>query len=415
MNNLVVHRAKWVVPVSRPTIQNGAVAVRDSRIVGLGKFHEVRALGNTIVVDHGEAALVPGLVNTHTHLELSFLRELGKKKNEGGFIGWVRELLKARSEIDSHPIRQSYREALVNLFQSGTVAVGDVGNDFSVYRLLKDFSGISVFFLEALGFALGSLDEVFRDRKDVEELIKNEMEPQDSSSVLNLSAHAVYSTSPVLIWEVKEWNRKRGKLMSIHVAEHEEEVEFLMTGQGPCKELLEERGQWSSSWSPPLCSPVKYLDKLGVLDESTLAVHLVYVNDEDLSILTRNKVAVSVCVRSNKYISGKLPPVKKFLENGLLCGLGTDSLASTSDLNLFNEMHVIVNKCGIHPEDALKMGTINGARILGIHLEVGSLEVGKKAFLLKVPLRTSLVKEVYPELIARGRAGDVQWIEQTRV
>ena len=409
MIDLVVHRAKWVVPVVRPIVENGAVMVSGNQIADVGSFEEIDATGARIN-DHGEAVLMPGLVNVHTHLELSAFRELGKIRDHEGFIDWVRKLLDIRFEMEPETIGKSYEEALEEISSFGTVAIGDIGNDFNYFARLENFQGAAIYFFEVLGFAAQSLAEALGGHEDVKRLVESGAVDTDEKPSFQLGAHAVYSTSPQVIYQVKKWNSQNCRRMTIHVAENRDEVEFLMTGKGSCRELLEERGQWNKSWKIPECSPVKYLKELGVLDEFTICVHLVFIDEKDLSVLSECGVPVAICPRSNLFLTGKLPPVEKFVEYGLTCGIGTDSLASSSDLNLFSDMQVLINELGLDPKLVLEMSTLGGAKVLGIEDKFGSLEKGKVSSIIKIPVRADSGDELFYEVISRGMMGEVEWV-----
>ncbi len=407
---VTVHRAKWVFPVSRPVIDNGALIVGGDYIISAGCYKELGIDGGANVIDHGEVVLMPGLVNAHAHLELSALRQLGKEKHRFGFITWVRKLLECRNAIGEKKVNDSYGEALGEIHNCGTAVIADVGNDPGSYNRLKNFTGHGLFSLEILGFSAGNLSETIAGTEPVERMMRKTENSGARGTSFQLAAHAVYSTSPEVICQVKHWNSSCGKKMSIHVSEHPEEIEFLMTGQGDCRYLLEERGQWNSSWSVPGCSPVEYLNNLAVLDESTICVHLVLVTDGDIRTLAAKETPVVVCPRSNLSLTDMLPPVKKFIDSGITWGIGTDSLASNTDLNLFGEMSVLVDDLELDPEIVLSASTLGGAKVLGIDKYFGSLEAGKKACVIKIPVQADSREEVPGEIIEKGRMGEIQWL-----
>ena len=413
MGKLVVHRAKWVFPVKGHPVENGGVVVSGKRILDAGRYDELSYVPGAPVVDHGEVVLIPGVVNAHTHLELSVFRELGRNRHEGGFLSWVRDLLEARSVVGEDAVFESYDEALKELRDFGTAVVADIGNDPQNYSRLKSFSGGGLFFLEVLGFSVENINETVAGSDRAKSFMEECEDAGSLSTSFQLAAHAVYSTSPALIWQVKKLNKRYRKAMSIHVAEHPGELEFLMTGKGECRELLEVRGQWNPSWKAPRCSPVEYLDSLGVLDKSTICVHLVFVEDRDLSLLAGRKVPVVVCPRSNVRLSGVLPPVKKIINGNLTWGVGTDSLASNTDLNLFGEMAVLANDLNLDPEVVVRAATMGGAEVLGISGYFGSLDEGKTADIIKIPVTAGTGKEIFHEIIEKGEMGEIQWLTQS--
>ncbi len=410
MDCVVAHRAKWVIPITQPAIENGVVVLKGDRIVDAGKAGDINLNDADFVNDHGEVALMPGVINVHSHLELSAFGKLSSKKPRGGFVDWVKELLKVRDGIDQEKIDAGYHFALGELRRFGTAAVGDTGNELCSFSRLLNYEGNGSFFLEILGFAAQSFDEVLVSRDDIREYLERKKFIEPFSVIFHLAAHAVYSTSPEVISGIKKWDEEHGKRMSIHVAEHPDELEFLISGSGPCRDLLEERGQWNRAWSIPECSPIEYLDRLGVLDESTICVHAVFLSEEDIDILKKRRPKIALCPRSNLFLTGELPPVRAFLSGDLTCGIGTDSLASTPDLNLFGEMEVLEEKLQVDPGNILRMSTLGGARVLGLDQELGTLEQGKRARIIKIPVTTHSKKEIYSEVINRGQAGEIQWL-----
>lgn len=405
MKKGTTYRAKWVLPVTQEPIEDGAVVIAGGQIMDVGKFTYIKRRHLFPIQDCGEVALMPGLVNAHCHIELSALRKLGITKHEGNFLDWVRKLLAAREAMDPDEIGIARSMALEEMKRSGTVAFGDVGNEFTSFLTATTSGALFQFFWEIIGFKPKPL------QGEMEKIPRSGAASQLSDG-FNLAAHALYSTSPEMITEIKAWNRKMGRRMSIHISEHEEEIHFLLTGKGPCKDLLEERNQWNPAWIPPGCSPVEYLDRLGVLDEKTIGVHLVHVDKKDLEIVRKRNMPVVVCPRSNWHLHRKLPPLESFLEMGICCGLGTDSLASNKTLNLFDELAFLESKCGISPEKLIKIATLEGAKVLGFERELGSLDRGKRAFMLEIPVKKAGGRNIFSEVILEGQRGNIRWIDK---
>jgi cytosine/adenosine deaminase-related metal-dependent hydrolase len=176
-------------------------------------------------------------------------------------------------------------------------------------------------------------------------------------------------------------------MLSIHVAESEEESQFLRDGTGPFKDFLVERDAWEPGWKAPGMTPVAYLDRLGVLTPRTLAVHCIHIDHQDLSRLQARGVTVVTCPRSNQRLGVGKAPVAKLMASGIPVALGTDSLASSPDLDVFTEVaHLRQDHPGLSPAAALRIATLNGARALGLATQLGSIEAGKLASLAVVGL-----------------------------
>jgi cytosine/adenosine deaminase-related metal-dependent hydrolase len=372
------------------------VVVAGGIIAAVDPFPELRRRFPTAAVtEHCPGALLPALVNAHTHLDLSSLA--GRVQVQGGMAAWIRALLAARARLSPAERGDSAEKALVTLRALGTGIVADIESSVGFVEAADGSVPFRRSFLEVLGLhtkrlsaALGSLPaaarQALRDRPDV-----------------SLAAHAPYSVSAVLLKGVKRWGTTQGKVVSIHAAESEEEILFLHTGRGPLRDLLEERGMEPGLWEPPECGAVSYLDRLGFLDPLSLCVHVVKLGSEEIQLLRRSGAGVCLCPRSNLFLGHGLPEVARLLEAGIPCALGTDSLASNDDLNLFEEMAVLVDRCGIPAGAVLAMATLHGARNLGLGAHYGSLEAGKRWLAIRVAGSSE------EDIIGAGCRGVVEW------
>jgi cytosine/adenosine deaminase-related metal-dependent hydrolase len=204
------------------------------------------------------------------------------------------------------------------------------------------------------------------------------------SLAFHLSPHAPYSVSPALFRLIRAQTERR----TVHLAENEAEVRLLASGDGPWRDLLQERDRWDPSWFPPGVSPVRYLDGLGFLDDRTLAVHVVHVDAEDIAILQRRGTPVCLCPRSNARLSVGRAPARRLLDAGLTVALGTDSLASNEDLDMFAEMRALRGRNpDLSPEEVVRAATLNGAIALGLEMALGSLAPGKSARFIGVKVK----------------------------
>jgi cytosine/adenosine deaminase-related metal-dependent hydrolase len=394
----VLHRARLVVPITQPAIEDGAVIVADGAILDVGPFRLLRRQWlETPARDHGETALLPALVNGHTHLDLSGLA--GKVEARSSMAGWIRSLLAARERLDAALLAQGTTQALASLRASGTGIVGDITSSAHFPGETENGLPIRRTFVEVFGLQTQSLEAALNGLPESTQRVL-----ADSEEKLSLAAHAPYTTSASLLREVKAWTSARAKVVSVHAAESEEEIRFLRTGKGPLRDLLEERGMDPDSWQPPGCGAVTYLDQLGFLDALSLCVHVVQVSEEEIQLLQRSGAAACLCPRSNLFIGNGLPPAQILLDAGIPCAIGTDSLASNADLNLFEEMAVLVDQCKLDPEVVLAMATFYGARNLGLARHYGSLEKGKRFLAIRVA-----AAEI-ESIIAAGRQGALEWL-----
>jgi cytosine/adenosine deaminase-related metal-dependent hydrolase len=205
-----------------------------------------------------------------------------------------------------------------------------------------------------------------------------------------LAAHAPHTVGPDGLVKLKRGTRAQKRAFSIHLAESEAEMYFLQSGEGEWADYLRERGIDFSTWGLPVDGPVAYLDRLGLLDAKTIAVHLTYAEDADLELLAKRGVRVCLCPRSNQNLHGKIANLPRMLQLGMKPCLGTDSLASVSSLSMIDEMKFTAESFPSTPSvEILAMATVNGAKALGLSAEYGTVVPGKRAALLYVPIDVS--------------------------
>ncbi|MGB9497837.1 MAG: amidohydrolase family protein [Dissulfuribacterales bacterium] len=408
-NSLHLHIARWVVPVSRPPMENGAIATFGGKIIEVGPAPGLRSRYLAEITDYGDSILCPALINTHSHLELSPLR--WRLSPGGPFADWVRSLIKARDLIRPEEWEPAICRAIKEMQQNGIIAVGDVGNLGVVPGFASGKDGIrpfrGVFFQEIIcPVPNGAEEEIPLGPSFPRKRITEPMGILGPSFHYALSAHAPYSVAPQVLKAIKAWDQDHGMPFSVHVAESEEEIEFLQGGYGPIKELMQEKGHWPLNYDLPKTSPVKYLETLGLLDRHTVCVHCVHVDRDDISILAKTGAGVCLCPRSNVFLGVGVPPVSEFHASGIPLALGTDSLASNDRLSIFAEMASLSKLApGLPPEAIFRAGTYGGARALGISEELGSLDKGKAAIFLSVASGPIGNRDVMEFLVHEGGKG----------
>jgi aminodeoxyfutalosine deaminase len=399
MDPVRLFQARWVVPVNQPALEGGVVAVQRNSMIALGQKKGITAAFPGKVRDLGPGAILPGLINAHAHVELSAFQ--GRLPPGLGFVDWVRRVLALNEEISPADRLAAVESAWQEMERTGTWAVGDwTSVPPLVPRDLPQGLTVQTFF-EVIGFTAREMI--------LPEFLSPKVEP-DGSQLLSLGAHAPHSTSASLLLAAKAWTRDRSRPLAVHAAESREEMEFLRTGTGIWKDFLVERGKWWDGWQAPGTTPVKYLESLGLLDEKTLAVHLSWADAEDLAILKRRGTRIVLCPRSNQFITGALPAVPTMLRLGLEPALGTDSLASNQDLDLWKEMETVAkNFPGIDPNEIIRMATIHGASALHLTAGGGDLAPGKKTRMFFLPLGQMRKAELSSAIIYSGGRG-LEWI-----
>ena len=388
------YRAAWVLPIAQRPIGGGTVTVDNGRIAAVGQY------AGGPVEDLGNVALMPGLVNAHTHLELSWMR--GQVPPGTSMPQWASRLMALRRSVSSEP-PQPIVEAIREARAAGTCLLGDVTNTFATFEPLLDSDLSAVLFRELLGFSapdpeglVNQVSEQIADLTPVEWLRPC------------LVPHAPYSVSPALLQAIGQ--ASRGKPFSIHLGESAQEVEFLRDGTGEWRALLEALKVWNPSWTPPGCGPVEYLQRLGLVDANLVAVHGVQFTDDDLARLSGAGATVVACPRSNTWTGAGEPPIERFYASGARIAVGTDSLASVEDLNLFAELAAVRRLAPKVPAGRLlESATLAGATALGFQADFGSVEPGKRAQLLAVRLPEG-VTDVEEYLVGGIEPRDVMWL-----
>jgi cytosine/adenosine deaminase-related metal-dependent hydrolase len=228
----------------------------------------------------------------------------------------------------------------------------------------------------------------------------------------SLAAHAPYSVSPLVLRAIREAvNRDPFAPCSIHVSESAEEIEFIRTGGGPWRALLEELGSWDPAWVPPGGTPVQFLDESGFLDGRVLAVHGVQMTTADLDRLVARGATLVTCPRSNGHTGAGAPPIEDFYNYGVKVAVGTDSLASAPDLNVFAELATMRALAPTVSAGALlDSATRQGAHALGFDADYGTIEPGKSGRLLAVSIPPD-TDDVEEYLVSGIAPHQIRWIE----
>ena len=343
--------------------ENLWVVARENRIEEVTSAPPARAS----CLDLGRGLLMPGLVNAHTHVELSFLA--GKVPPAGDFVGWLEGLVALRPDHDKGAAKRAAVNAATDMAQCGTALVGDITNTGRARSLLLG-AGLSVVsFYEALGPVRA--------------------EPPDESlewidgllDACAIAAHAPYSI-PVTRMEALA-KRSEQLPFCLHLAESKAEMEFF-SGEGlegqKLEHFLEARGLLKKDLGDLGSTPIKHLLELGALGPGTMAVHGVQLAGDDLELFAGSGASLCVCPRSNLGLTGKIAPVARLAALGVNLALGTDSLASAPDLGIGAEMAELCRlEPGLSPETVLSMATLGGASALGLVGHFGSIDPGKCA------------------------------------
>ena len=379
------------------------MALEGDRIVEVGTGPAADA------VDLGRAVILPSLVNAHTHLELSYLRDVVPPSTR--FTNWIRVLMAARRQYPDPSDPRIIRAALAGIDEAratGTGLVGDVSNTLVTVPLLRDAGLAAHVFYELVGFNTPDPQKRVEDARAQ----ARETAGADDSVRVSLAPHAPYSVSPGLFSAIRtDLENETAGLSTVHLGESSEELEFLEHGGGPWRTLLEEFGVWTDEWTPPGGSPVEYLADLGFLDSRVVVVHGVQFSGDDLATLRSLGVTVVSCPRSNTYVGVGDPPIESFYAMDVSVAFGTDSLASVQDLNMFSELaHARRLAPRVSARTLLESATLCGARALGFERDFGTIEPGKRASLIAVQVPNG-VSDVEEYLLTGIEPGAIRWLD----
>jgi 5-methylthioadenosine/S-adenosylhomocysteine deaminase len=375
--------ADWLLTGTGHIIPQGAL-LTDSvgRILAAGHADTVPR-SPLIPEEHfSRAVLLPGLINTHTHLELTGLEG---QAPEADFFDWIRTVIRLKAGRGLASVLQFSEEGLRQSFASGVTTVADTGDSEGPARAIASLGGRGIAYLEVFG---PDPRDAVKNLEDFKGRVRKLRELESGRLRIGVSPHAPYSVSGALYRAVAEFAREENLPLAVHLAESPAETELLQSGTGAFAQNWMQRGI-------PLpaegLSPVAWLDHFGVLTSKTLCIHVVQVDGNDIGRLASHRCGVAHCPRSNRRHGHGDAPLRALLDAGLSIGVGTDSAISVYPPDLMKEARMAQELAHLTPPEALDLVTLGAARALGLQDEIGTLEIGKWAdyTVLKVPPSTS--------------------------
>jgi cytosine/adenosine deaminase-related metal-dependent hydrolase len=377
-------QARWVLPIDQPPIERGIVTIAAGKIVAVGENVSGRPPR-----DLGDVALLPGLVNAHTHLEFSLL---DKPLGEPGmsfpqWIGRVVEYRRAQAKalmVETDGFQRFRRRAaergLAELTAGASVAVGEIATP-GWPRECFPAAGLHVtLFLELLGLEASQQESLLKMAKS----FVNDVQDAGAGLRPGISPHAPYTASPDLVRKVCELSAQERFPVAMHLAESLAEIELLASQSGPLVEQLQSMKAWHPGAIPRGIQPRNYLELLASAHRA-LVIHGNFLADSDWQLLAshRDRMSVVYCPRTHAYFRHGRYPLAEMLAAGVRVAIGTDSLATNPDLSLLAELrHIAREHPAVPPEEVLNLGTLAGAKALGLAERLGSIAPGKEASLV---------------------------------
>jgi cytosine/adenosine deaminase-related metal-dependent hydrolase len=395
----VILRARTVLPISQPPIENGAVAIFEKKISAVGSWSDLKSkFSSEEIFDLGEVILLPGLVNAHCHLDYTDMAgQLPPPKN---FTDWIPLILAAKSAWSFSDYARSWLNGAKMLLKTGTTTVADIEAVPDLLPEIWDATPLRIFsFLEMTGIrAQNKPSEILREAREKIESLSHER------CRASLSPHAPYSTLPELLRLSAKAARQKKMRLTTHVAESAEEFEMFAHSRGKMFDWMQRNHRDNSDCG--LGSPVQHLERTGILRANFLAVHANYLDEKDVALLAKRKASVVHCPRSHAYFRHEPFPLEKLSKAKVNICLGTDSLSTVNkngkqklELNMFEEMRIFTQtNPKISAEQVLRMATVNGARALDLTGQVGELSENACADLIAIPF-DGKVADIYEAIL----------------
>ncbi|MBL0937428.1 MAG: amidohydrolase family protein [Gemmatimonadaceae bacterium] len=387
---MILYTADWLLPIAAPPIRHGAVLVEDGRIAWVGAATSAPTGEQIRTVALGRCALMPGLVNAHSHLELTILRGCLEGLD---FREWLRTLTAIRRDVLTvDDLLDSSRLGLVEGLRHGITTYADATDSAAPLTAMRELGVRGIGYVEVFGPDPAQRDESMRALRARVSVLRTE----DTLLVrTGVSPHAPYTVSSPLFGAVADYARHEALPVAVHVAESVAEVTFVREGAGPFADRLRTRG---IAVGPMAESPIALLEATGLLAARPLLVHAIHVSDADLDRVVSHGASIVHCPISNAKLGQGVAPLDRMLARSIPTGLGSDSVASNNRMHLLEEARQAVLQHALRAgvpdsltsHEALALATHGGANALGLADQIGTLEAGKAADLAAFPLPESL-------------------------
>ena len=408
--------ADYLLPISSELIEYGAIAIDETKIIAVGAKTELsEKFPEAETDDFGAAVIMPGLVNCHSHLEITAMRGFLDDVEED-FYSWLMKLTKTRAEILTEAdIKIAALAGALEGARAGVTCFGDIGR-FGVagFEALNKNGLRGVLFQETeFSPTNQTADEDFEKLKDKFSALR---ETDTRLVEVGLSPHAPYTVSRRLFEKITDYAVAENLRITIHVAESEQEKNLMEKGEGFFAGVYK---NLNLEWNAPAKSSIEYLADIGVLQAKPLLAHCVKVSEADIELIAETGSRIAHCPKSNAKFGHGIAPLEKFLDAKAQVGFGSDSVASNNTCDVMEEARFAAlfarntehRKRFLNAREIIETATFGGARALGLEREIGTLETGKQADIVVISLENLAqqpVHDVYSSLLFASNARDVR-------
>ena len=389
--------ASWVLPIASAPIPAGAIAVDEDRIVAVDRAAVLRTqYPEATVRDFSKSAIIPGLINAHSHLELTAMRGF-LEKEEGDFFVWLRKLTAARLErMTEDDLYVSAAWGACEAARAGVTCFADASDSGATsMRALIDTGLRGIIFQESFGPDPRLVQENF---EKLQQKVARLRELETPLVKLGVSPHAPYTVCGPQLEMISRFAMDERLPLMMHAAETDLEVEFLRDGCGPFGDGLKSRG---IEFQAPNTTPIQHLERHGVLATKPLLAHCIKVDDADMDLIAETQSSIAHCPKSNAKLGHGVAPFASFIKKDIAVGFGSDSMASNNNCDLLEEarfagmMARTKDQSFMSASQLLETATAGAARAVGLQNQIGELKEGLQADFAVVSLNGTHQQPTY--------------------
>ncbi len=408
--------ADYVLPISAAPIEKGAVAIENDKIVAVGTRQEITKKFPEVKDENfGEAVIMPGFVNAHSHLEITAMRGF-LDDVEDDFFAWLMKLTTTRADkLTEKDIEISALVGALEGARSGVTCFGDIGRYGKAgFQALKKVGLRGILFQET-DFSPKN-EEAENDFAKLKDKFLTLQETETALVKVGISPHAPYTVSRKLFEKITDYALAENIKITIHAAESNQEKEFFLTGEGLFAEMYR---KLNLEWNAPETSEIEYLAEIGVLRAKPLLAHCVKVSENDIDLIAESATRIAHCPKSNAKFGHGIAPLEKFLDKKVRVGFGSDSMASNNTCDILEEARFATlfarNSATktrfLTAQEIIETATLGGASALGLEDEIGILQMNKQADLIVISLDNIAqlpVHDIYSALLFASNARDIR-------